>query len=74
VPRALKKIEGGGVMDESLEDHVVLSASVTGWSLRSVVAGARREMEWMEEIEGRERRVERMWEPWCFVSCVFTRL
>jgi len=65
VPRAEKKIEEGGVMEESLEDHWALSASVRAWSLESVaVVGARREMEWMEVIEGRERRVERMWLPW----------
>lgn len=34
-----------------------------GWSLGSVEEGARREMEWMEDMDGSERRVERMLAP-----------
>lgn len=63
MPRAEKKMLGGGVMEESLGAHWVLSASMRGWSFVSALEGARRQMVCTLEMEGRERRVERMCEP-----------
>jgi hypothetical protein len=63
VPRLEKKMDGVGVMEESLLGHSALSEEIMGWSLESVVEGERRPREWTLEIDGRERRVLRMWEP-----------
>jgi len=56
-------MEGGGVMVENWVGHSELSVETRGWSFASVEEGARREMEWMEEMEGRDRRVESMLAP-----------
>lgn len=63
VPRAEKRIDGVGEMVVSWVGHWEVSVPTRGWSFGSVEVGARREMEWMAETEGRERRVERMCEP-----------
>lgn len=64
MPRAEKKIEGGDVMEDSWEAQVDESLDVKGCSLGEEVLSSRRERAWTEEMEGRERRVERMNEPW----------
>lgn len=60
VPRAEMKREGVGVMEVKLVGHWVVSDEVRGWSLGSVVGGARRESEEIVVIEGWARRVVRM--------------
>lgn len=65
VPREERKIEGGGVMEESWVGQIEESVEVRAWSLGEVEAGARRASVWTEEMEGRARRVERMCEPCC---------
>lgn len=51
------------MMEENWIGHWEVSAETRGWSFVSVEVGARREMEWMEVMEGSERRVERMFAP-----------
>jgi len=63
VPRAEKKIGGGGVMVERLEGQALLSLEIIGWSFGEAEEGSRRARVWMLEIGERERRVLRMWEP-----------
>jgi len=63
VPNAEKKMDGGGVMEESFVAHSEVSAVTRGLSLKSLVEGSRREREEMLLIEGRDRRVERICEP-----------
>lgn len=55
---------GGGVIEENWAGHCEVSAETRGCSLLSVEVGARRDIECIEEMEGRERRVERMLAPW----------
>lgn len=54
---------GAGEMVENWMGHWEESVEVRGCSFASVETGARREMECIEVIEGRERRVERMLAP-----------
>jgi hypothetical protein len=56
-------MEGGGERELSFSGHFEESASTRGLSFASWWAGARREMEETDVIEGRERRVDRMLEP-----------
>jgi len=63
VPRAEKKMLGGGVTEESFEAHSEVSAVTSECNFGSVEVGSRRAREWTEVIEGRERRAERRWEP-----------
>ena len=50
-------------MEERVVGHWVESVDVRGWSFGSEDEGAWREREWTLLIVGRERRVERIWEP-----------
>lgn len=63
VPRALKKIEGWGVRDVRLGDHFVESASTIELSFVDVELGARRVIDVMLVISGRDERVDRILEP-----------
>lgn len=44
VPRAEKTTDGGGVMEERLDDHFSVSASIRAANFGDSVLGARREM------------------------------
>ena len=68
VPRPEKKIEGVGVIEESLEGHSELSFEIMACSFASVVGGSRRPRAWTLDMEGRVRRVLRMCEPWSKLS------
>lgn len=64
-------MEGVGVIEESLEGHSKLSLEIMACSFASVVGSSRRAKAWTLDMEGRERRVLRMCEPWPkFVSVV----
>jgi hypothetical protein len=52
VPRALRKMLGGGVIEESWVDHWEVSVDTRGWSFGLVLAGSRRESECTLVIEG----------------------
>ena len=65
VPRPLKKMEGDGLLEESLVVHWEESEETSGMSFGEVVLGCLREMECTFLIEGRARSVERICEPWC---------
>ena len=60
-------VVGSGTRLESQVGQVVVSAFTVGDKRVELVglAGARREMVWMEDwvVEGEVRKVERMWEP-----------
>ncbi len=64
VPNALKNMLGGGEREARVAGHCELSVETRACSLASADVGARREKECTEEIEGRERRVERICEPY----------
>lgn len=64
MPRAEKKIEGVGWMAGMREDHVEESCSLMALSLGLVALGWRRPMTWTLSMEGSERRLERMKEPY----------
>lgn len=52
-------------MAERDAGHEEVSVDTIGCSLGSVDVGALREIECTEEIDGRDRSVERMCEPYC---------
>ena len=54
---------GTGVMEEREAGHWEESVEMRGCSLGEVSVGSRRAIVWTLEIEGRERRVERMEAP-----------
>ena len=60
MPRALKKMLGGGVMEESCTGHCSDSVDMRGWSFGLVLDGWRRERELTLVIEGCESSVERI--------------
>ena len=64
-------MEGVGVIEESMEGHSELSLEIMACSFASVAGGSRRAREWTLDMEGKERRMSRMCEPWPkFVSVV----
>lgn len=71
VPRAERKMEGGGERVERWVGQVEVSVEVTGWILEcgSGVDGARRARAVTVVMEERFRRVERIWDP-CLVVII----
>jgi len=63
VPSAENTVIGAGLMAESLAAHVVVSESMSAWSLAPVDLGARREIVCTPTTPSLARSVERMCEP-----------
>ena len=66
VPRAERKMLGGGERNWKVEGHLEVSGSMRGWRFvdGDDVEMSRRAMAWTVGLEERDVRVVRIWEPY----------